>query len=104
MENKKIGTLKFTVEPKALREIVASGRLLEFATTAAAAASSQITAQLVQQVSQGASHPTEGGGAHVEIRYIEMEGGMYGNGGHHPPIVFPHPTTVLLPNPPHPSF
>ena len=43
MENKEIATLKLTVDPDALREIISSGRLLEFATTAAAQAATQIT-------------------------------------------------------------
>ena len=35
MDNKEIATLKFTVDPAALREIISGGRLLEFANTVA---------------------------------------------------------------------
>lgn len=99
MENKEIATLKLTVDPTALREIISSGRLLEFANTVASNAASQINAQLVQHVAEGALK-AEGlkGGASVDAHYLMMEGGGYGTG--HPPIKIPPAVIVVtLPNP-----
>jgi hypothetical protein len=98
MANKQIANLKFTVDPAALREIVSSGQLLEFANATAAEAASQIKAQLVQHVAEGALNP-EGlkGGASVELNYVMMDGPGYGTGK--PPVKIPHVTVVVVPNP-----
>lgn len=70
MEHKHIANLNLTVEPAALREIVSSGRLLEFANTAAAEAATQINAQLVQHVAEAAvKQKGLEGGATVNIAY-----------------------------------
>jgi hypothetical protein len=54
MANKEIGKLTFHIEPGALREIIGSGRLTEFANKAAAHAAYQVNAQVVDLVSQAA--------------------------------------------------
>ncbi len=94
MANKQIAKLSLTVEPDALREIISSGRLLEFASTAAAEAAAQINAQLVQRVAEAALKP-DGlkSGVSVDVAYrtvmIDGEPG-FGTGvpGHpRPPVV-----------------
>ena len=94
MENKEIATLKLTVDPDALREIISSGRLLEFATTAAAQAATQINAQLVQHVAEGAlKQESLKGGLSVEFSYrsVIIDGepgfGTHPPGPRHPPRV-----------------
>jgi hypothetical protein len=101
MEGKNIASLKLTVEPEALREIISSGRLLDFANTAAAQASQQITAQLVQQVSEAALKPAGlAGGASVDVSYrlvfVDGEPG-FGTVPHRPHVFTP--VVVVLPNP-----
>jgi hypothetical protein len=49
-----LGRLSYEVSPAALKTIVESGRLLEFANTVAASAAAEIHAQIVDQVSQAA--------------------------------------------------
>jgi len=49
-----LGRLSYEVSPAALKAIVESGRLLEFANTVAASAASEIHAQIVDQVSRAA--------------------------------------------------
>jgi hypothetical protein len=95
MEKKQIATLKLTVDPAALQEIISSGRLLEFATTAAAEAAAQINAQLVQHVAEAAIQPKAmKEGVSVDFTYhsvlIDGEPGF----GTHPPG--PHRPTVKL--------
>lgn len=94
MDSKDIATLKLTIDPKALQEIISSGRLLEFANTAAAQAAIQINAQLVQQVAQGAmKQESMTGGATVDVAYrsVLIDGepgfGTHPPGPHHPPKV-----------------
>lgn len=49
-----LGRLSYEVSPEALKKIVESGRLLEFANTVAASAAAEIHAQIVDQVSRAA--------------------------------------------------
>jgi hypothetical protein len=96
MDTKDIATLKLTVDPKALNEIISSGRLLEFANTAAAQAATQISAQLVQHVAEGAlKQESLKGSVSVDVTYrsvlIDGEPGF----GTHPPGP-PHPPKVNL--------
>lgn len=49
-----LGRLSYEVSPTALKTLVESGRLLEFANTVAASAAAEIHAQIVDQVSQAA--------------------------------------------------
>lgn len=49
-----LGRLSYEVSPAALKAVVESGRLLEFANTVAASAAAEIHAQIVDQVSQAA--------------------------------------------------
>ena len=94
MDTKDIATLKLTVDPKALQEIISSGRLLEFANTAAAQAAIQISAQLVQHVAEGAlKQESLKGGVSVDVTYrsVLIDGepgfGVGQTGPHHPPKV-----------------
>jgi hypothetical protein len=57
VENKQIANLKLSVDHQALRSIISSGRLLEFADTVATQAAAQISAQLVQHVAEAALQP-----------------------------------------------
>jgi hypothetical protein len=70
-----IANLTFRVEPEALRSIISSGRLLEFADTVAAQAAAQISAQLVQHIAEGALG-TKGleSGTGAEVSYILVTG------------------------------
>jgi hypothetical protein len=94
MDTKDIATLKLTVDPKALQEIISSGRLLEFASTAAAQAAIQINEQLVQHVAEGAlKQASMTGGVSVDVAYrsVLIDGepgfGTHPPGPHHPPKV-----------------
>jgi hypothetical protein len=94
MDTKDIATLKLTVDPTALQEIISSGRLLEFANSAAALAAAQINSQLVQHVAEGAlKKESLGKGVSVDFSYrsvvIDGEPGF----GTHPPGP-PHPPKV----------
>ena len=51
---KELGKLSYEISPEALKSIVESGRLLEFANTVAASAASEIHAQIVDKVSRAA--------------------------------------------------
>jgi hypothetical protein len=91
---KDIAKLSLTVDPVALREIISSGRLLEFANAAAAQAAAQINAQLVQHVSEGALKPDSlKSGVSVDFSYrsVVIDGepgfGTHPPGPHHPPTV-----------------
>jgi hypothetical protein len=74
-EVNQIANLTLRVEPEALRSIISSGRLLEFADTVAAQAAAQISAQLVQHVAEGAlaSKGLESG-AGAEVSYLLVTG------------------------------
>ena len=54
MEKHELGRLTYEVSPEALKTIIESGRLVEFANTVAASAASEIHAQIVDQVSKAA--------------------------------------------------
>lgn len=54
MENIELGRLSYEVSPEALKSVIESGRLMEFANTVAASAASEIHAQIVDQVSRAA--------------------------------------------------
>jgi hypothetical protein len=94
MDTKDIATLKLTVDPKALQEIISSGRLLEFATSVAAQAATQVNAQLVQHVAQGAlKQESLKSGVSVDVTYrsVLIDGepgfGTHPPGPRHPPKV-----------------
>lgn len=80
--NQEIAKLTVHIEPEALRNVIASGRLLEFASKMAANAAVQISAQIVEQVSAAALQP-EGikAGANAAVSFI-FDGGDFGT---HPP-------------------
>jgi len=73
-----LGRLSYEVSPKALKTIVESGRLLEFANTVAASAAAEIHAQIVDQVSRAAiGGVAAGGGISVGAANV-FEGGDFG--------------------------
>jgi hypothetical protein len=78
MEKHEIGKLSYEVSPDALKRIVESGRLLEFANTVAASAAAEIHAQIVDQISQAAV----GGGSvssGISVGAVNVfEGGDFG--------------------------
>src|SRR5690348_9703886 len=84
-----IGRLTFEVDAEALRQIISSGRLAEFAGKAGAHAAAQINSQVVDLVSQAAiDQGAIKNGLTVSFSTI-FEGGDFGTtGGHHGPI--PH--------------
>jgi len=72
-DSKQIASLSLHVDPEALRSIISSGRLLEFADTVATQAAAQISAQLVQRVADGALRTDglkEGVSAAVSYRLV----------------------------------
>jgi hypothetical protein len=72
-----LGRLSYEVSHEALKTIVESGRLLEFANTVAASAAAEIHAQIVDQVSKAAV----GGGSSqgVSVGAVNVfEGGDFG--------------------------
>jgi len=90
MENKQIAHLTLNVDPEALRSIISSGRLLEFADSAANQAAAQISAQLVQHVAESALKPDglkEGVSAQVSFVAVIGDGepgfGTVPRGPHH---------------------
>lgn len=77
-KSRELGQLSYQVSAEALKEIVESGRLLEFANTVAASAASEIHAQIVDQVSRAAvSAGGLQGGISVGAANI-FEGGDFG--------------------------
>ena len=66
MIGSEVGKLTLTVEPDALREAIAQGRLLELADKLATKAAAQISAQLVDHVAKAGIAPKglEGGAFH----------------------------------------
>jgi hypothetical protein len=69
--------LTYEVSPDALKTIVESGRLLEFANTVAASAASEIHAQIVDQVSRAAVSGGAVAGVSVGAANV-FEGGDFG--------------------------
>lgn len=75
---KEVGKFVLTIEPEALRSIVASGRLLELADTLAREAAIQIAAQIVEQVAAAALEPNRlQSGASASTTFI-FDGGDFG--------------------------
>lgn len=73
---KELGRLTYEVPADALKAIVESGRLMEFANTVAASAAAEIHAQIVDQVSR-ASLGGSAGGVSVGSANV-FEGGDFG--------------------------
>lgn len=78
MNHEELGRLTYEISPAALRQIVESGRVLEFANRVAASAASEIHAQIVDQISRAAI----GGGAAnqgISVGAVNVfEGGDFG--------------------------
>ena len=70
-----IGQLTLEIEPEVLKQVVASGRLLELAATMANQAAAQISAQLVDRVAEMAVTGGSGGG--ISASFV-LEGGDFG--------------------------
>jgi hypothetical protein len=85
MAHGEIGKLTFSIEPAALREIIASGRLSEFASKAAAHAAFQVNAQVVDLVSKAAlDKGTIEKGIAVSFSTVFEDGDFGTTGGHGP--------------------
>lgn len=77
MPGQHIATLKLSVNPEALRELISTGRLMEFAATAAAEAATQINAQLVQHVAHASLESerlTEAASVEVSYHSVLIDG------------------------------
>jgi hypothetical protein len=72
--NKEIGKLNLTISPDALKEVVASGRVLELAQKISSLAADQIASQLVNQVTSGALKDGLKSGVGVGVSFIFDEG------------------------------
>jgi hypothetical protein len=83
MAQKEIGKLTISVAPEALHEIVASGRLLEFAAKMASEAAAQISAQIVDQVASAALNKGGIVAATISANYV-FDGGDFGTVPHRP--------------------
>jgi hypothetical protein len=83
--------LSMTIEHEALRQVVTSGRLLEFSDTAASDAATQIFSQIVQHVAEGAMRAESlVGGVSVKAEYQWVtEDGEPGFGNGRTPIHIP---------------
>lgn len=68
-----IGKFTLDVDPEALKHVIASGRLMEFAATVANEAAAQISAQIVDKV---AGMAVGGAGGGVGATFV-LEGGDY---------------------------
>ena len=77
MGHSELGRLTYAVSPEGLKQIVESGRLLEFANTVAASAAAEIHAQIVDQVSRAAVGGGLKGGISVDAVNV-FEGGDFG--------------------------
>ena len=69
-----IGQLTLDIEPEVLKQVIASGRLLELAATMANQAAAQISAQVVDKVAEMA---VGGGGGGISATFV-LEGGDFG--------------------------
>jgi len=58
MEDKSLAKLTLTVEPTALRDIIAKGELLKFADAVASQAAAQIAAQIAWHVAEAPALPS----------------------------------------------
>jgi len=93
-KNGELGRLTYEVSPEALKTIVESGRLLEFANTVAASAAAEIHAQIVDQVSRAAIDGSSRNlGVSVAAANV-FEGGDFGTVPHGPKG--PRPKVGLL--------
>jgi len=72
---REIAKLTLAVEPEALKAIIEQGRLLEFASVAAAEAAAQISSQIVDSVAAMAVGGGTGGGASAAFIF---DGGDFG--------------------------
>ncbi|NGZ83710.1 hypothetical protein [Duganella aceris] len=77
MKPTELGRLSYDVSPEALKQIVESGKVLEFANTVAAGAASEIHAQLVDQIARAAIGGGAAGGLSVGAVNV-FEGGDFG--------------------------
>jgi len=77
MKPTELGRLSYEVSQESLREIVASGKVLEFANTVAASAASEIHAQLVDQIARAAIDGSASNGLSVAAINV-FEGGDFG--------------------------
>lgn len=84
MEVNEIANLTLTIDPAALRSIIESGRLLEFADTVARQAAAQISAQVVQHVAAAALRQSEIGGVSTQVSYVSVIGDGEPGFGTHP--------------------
>jgi len=85
MDGTQIANLTLTIDPGALRSIIESGTLLEFADTVARQAAAQISAQLVQRVADAAVKPeAEIGGVATQVSFISVIGDGEPGFGTHP--------------------
>lgn len=78
MKNIEVGKLSFEVSADALKRIVETGRLLEFANTVAASAAAEIHSQIVDQVSRAAVGAGSGAGGISVAATNVFEGGDFG--------------------------
>ena len=77
MYREELGRLTYEISPEALKEIVESGRVLEFANTVAASAAAEIHAQIVDQLSRAAIG--NGASAGISVGAVNVfEGGDFG--------------------------
>ena len=72
--NKEIGKLNLTISPDALKEVVASGRVLELAEKVSNLAAEQIASQLVNQIASGALRDGLKTGVGANVSFIFDEG------------------------------
>lgn len=78
MHREELGRLSYEISPQALKEIVESGRVLEFANTVAASAAAEIQAQIVDQLSHLAIGGS-GASAGISVSAVNVfEGGDFG--------------------------
>lgn len=84
-DKRHIGDVSFKVDQAALKEIISTGRLAEFASVAAAQAASQISAQLVDHVAAAALDPKKlASAAELSFSYV-FDGGDFGTPWPHGP-------------------
>ncbi len=72
--NREIGKLSLTISPEALKEVVASGRVLELAQRVSSLASEQIASELVNQIASGALKDGLKSAVGVGVSFIFDEG------------------------------
>lgn len=95
MEPKELGRLTYEISPEALKQIVATGKVFEFANTVAASAASEIHAQIVDQIAQAAVG--NGGGRGVSVGAVNVfEGGDFGTVPIGPGGIGPRPKLSVL--------